>query len=850
MRIFYTTATLVAILSFISISSVVRAQTCKMKVGSKNSELCYGESTELYVNLEDTLLTTFNDDNNQRGNMFMVIAKKDIVITHFDAHPEGDTKYAIYHKTGTFSGFERDSSKWKNLGRHFNVKSNGNGTPTNIPIYFKINVKKGDTASFYVTSTTSVVQNYTNGSTFGKIFSQNSDLQFHEGVGLDWPFTGSSTGSIFSPRVWNGEIHYTLDGKKTVAWSTSDKTDTIKVSPLKNTTYYVDVTVGSCKMRDSLKIDVENLTVNIGKDTTLCAGKSIQLDAGATPTGTVYSWKPGTGGNRYKLISVGGEKTVTVTTPRGCKYRDTIFIQDKKSPNVDLGSDIDLCDGNSIDIDAGDFGTLAKYAWNTSDTTQKINISQGGRYVVTVTDSFGCDAKDNIDVTIRQNPTIDLDGDKELCENDDPILDAGYSDNDTKYAWSNSETSKTITVKTTGGYRVDVESEYGCKGHDSVFYYFHGKPESGMPAFQEACKQDEITLDAGYHGPNTAYNWSTSETSRSIKAKENGDYTVEITDSFGCKNEETITLNFRKLPSVNLGLDQNFCDGESVTLDAVFDDGFTKYNWSTTDTTKTLVVSTSGTYTVTVSDSFGCKRSDEIEILVLDLPKFAWDGDVEICSGETVELDPGNHDKYKWSSSETTRTITVGAGTYSVEITNVFGCANEDTVTVSNVPDASASFSSNDLGGQKVEFTNTSTDATTYTWDFGDGNTSTDESPTHWYKEDGNYTVKLTAVNRCGDNETTESVAIEASSILNTVSTQAKIYPNPNQGLLYLELTTASNEINITVTDISGKVIPTTYNLISNNVWSIKLPSGVGKGMYICNVNSKNEIITKAFMVD
>lgn len=60
--------------------------------------------------------------------------------------------------------------------------------------------------------------------------------------------------------------------------------------------------------------------------------------------------------------------------------------------------------------------------------------------------------------------------------------------------------------------------------------------------------------------------------------------------------------------------------------------------------------------------------------------------------------------------------------------------------------------------GREVAFTNTSTNATTYSWDFGDGETSTEQNPTHTYESYGKYTVKLTAT---GDGGTATSLPDE-----------------------------------------------------------------------------------------
>lgn len=59
-----------------------------------------------------------------------------------------------------------------------------------------------------------------------------------------------------------------------------------------------------------------------------------------------------------------------------------------------------------------------------------------------------------------------------------------------------------------------------------------------------------------------------------------------------------------------------------------------------------------------------------------------------------------------------------------------------------------------------IELNNTSKEATSYTWDFGDGNSSTEENPSHTYADPGTFTIKLTATNTVGSNETTQQVTV------------------------------------------------------------------------------------------
>jgi len=59
-----------------------------------------------------------------------------------------------------------------------------------------------------------------------------------------------------------------------------------------------------------------------------------------------------------------------------------------------------------------------------------------------------------------------------------------------------------------------------------------------------------------------------------------------------------------------------------------------------------------------------------------------------------------------------------------------------------------------------ITFTNSSTFATIYSWDFGDGNTSTEENPTHSYSNDGNFTVVLTATGDGGENSISKIITV------------------------------------------------------------------------------------------
>jgi len=85
---------------------------------------------------------------------------------------------------------------------------------------------------------------------------------------------------------------------------------------------------------------------------------------------------------------------------------------------------------------------------------------------------------------------------------------------------------------------------------------------------------------------------------------------------------------------------------------------------------------------------------------------------------------------------------------------------DDDDDTTSTKPVASFQFEVSEANFLEVTFTNYSQNATSYMWDFGDGNTSTDKDPVHAYAEADTYTVVLTATNSSGSHEFSANVII------------------------------------------------------------------------------------------
>jgi hypothetical protein len=146
-------------------------------------------------------------------------------------------------------------------------------------------------------------------------------------------------------------------------------------------------------------------------------------------------------------------------------------------------------------------------------------------------------------------------------------------------------------------------------------------PAPDLGADTAFCAGSSVVLSPGIAG--TSYLWSTGAGSPTITVSTSGTFWVKVTDANGFSGTDTISVEVIEFPEVDLGIDRDFCDG--AELDAG-NPGY-EYLWNDGSSLQTLAVSTSGTYSVTVTvPDYGCPSFDEVSLIIIDQPiaSFLW----------------------------------------------------------------------------------------------------------------------------------------------------------------------------------------------------------------------------------
>ncbi|MEZ4849107.1 MAG: PKD domain-containing protein [Bacteroidia bacterium] len=306
------------------------------------------------------------------------------------------------------------------------------------------------------------------------------------------------------------------------------------------------------------------------------------------------------------------------------------------------------------------------------------------------------------------------------------------------------------------------------------------------------CIGTSITLEgsAGF----SSYLWSSgNQTSQSIQVNAAGPYLLQATDSSGCVSVDSINVNvIQPNPAsvtIDPGADTTICAGTSLMLMA--STGFASYDWIPGNLSgQSIQVNNTGAYMLQATDSSGCVVTDSIIITVIQPNPVMINpgGDTTICAGSSVTLsgNPG-FAGYVWTpGNQTSQSIQVNSGgIYLLQATDSSGCEVFDSVMVNVQAPPTASFTY--TPDSVYTFSDQSSGAVSWNWDFGDGSTSTQQNPGHAYTASGTYEVCLTVADQLGCSDTTcQSLSVTLTSLSFNLPFSLQVTPNPGSGIYML----------------------------------------------------------------
>jgi gliding motility-associated-like protein len=326
----------------------------------------------------------------------------------------------------------------------------------------------------------------------------------------------------------------------------------------------------------------------------------------------------------------------------------------------------------------------------TTDSLAVFQLKKEGTTWFKASLNSGCTTyADSLMVDIFNTPkTLNLGNDTALCPGNRILLNAhkGYQD----YKWQDGSTDSTFTVDSPGVYFVSVQT--GCGGvlTDTIIV----SPNAPIPfnklIDRVKCNNDTIQLQADTGFIN--YSWFpnyqiSSAKSRTVVINPSIDtsYFLTAEKTPGCFIYDTVRVIVHNSPSINLGRDTSFCEGNLITLNAGA--GFKSYLWNDGSKGEQLAANKAGNYSVTATTAEGCKSADSLRIInVFIKPVVNLNKETALCFGSSRILDAGVFARYKWQDNSLDRTFQVrGLGKYYVEVTDGNNCSASDTTSISTI---------------------------------------------------------------------------------------------------------------------------------------------------------------------
>jgi len=347
-----------------------------------------------------------------------------------------------------------------------------------------------------------------------------------------------------------------------------------------------------------------------------------------------------------------------------------------------------ICGEGSVTLDVCD--GYDSYQWSTGETTRSITVREAGVYSVAVRDSKGICPPYVGAVRVDEAPPARVWPSGVLT----PCAGIGQKLATARryatYRWSTGETAEQITVWSSGSFWADVVDSMGCQLRtDSVMVMFTDTlhPRLSPPSSNILCPGARIDLAVAEEYER--YEWSTGDTTRSIRARAAGSYWARVWRVGGCSGcTDTVVLHASSAaqPVISAPV-LEFCEGDSVRV--AVDDPGQRCIWSDGSVGASIVVHRRGRVWARVLHADGCEvQSNSLDLIDWPRPPEPY----IVRYADTLHTAPAT--AYQWylngvviPGANTWRCVAHVTGEYQVEVWNDAGCSSHSTpFLVTTVP--------------------------------------------------------------------------------------------------------------------------------------------------------------------
>ncbi|HEY4798115.1 MAG TPA: SprB repeat-containing protein, partial [Bacteroidia bacterium] len=405
-----------------------------------------------------------------------------------------------------------------------------------------------------------------------------------------------------------------------------------------------------------------------------------------------YAWSNGQSTSSISNL-LAGNYSVSVTDGKGCTVTNTFTITQPISPLSSLPShtNVSCFSGNngaaSVSVSGGTVNYT--YSWSNGQSTSSISNLTAGNYSVTITDSKGCTTANTFSVT---QPAVLISSPSQInvsCfggNNGTATATVSGGTASYTYAWSNGQSTSSVSNLIAGNYSVAVTDSKGCTAASSFTV--------AQPALlSSTSSQINVSCSGGNNGSSTvsvsggtlaySYLWNNGQTTSSATGLSAGNYSVTVTDSKGCTTAQSFVIS-EPSPLLSNASQTNICSGAinggaSVTVSGG-SPAYT-YLWSSGQTTSAVTGLSAGSYSVNVKDANNCNTSASVTVAIFPALVSAQSQSNVSCFGgnnglTTVNVSGGDSPySYLWNNGQSSSAaMSLISGNYSVTITDANGC--------------------------------------------------------------------------------------------------------------------------------------------------------------------------------